>query len=88
VGVAAVRATDRINGMCTKHLMPSASGTQPAGPRAFSLRLTPHGEAVVSQAIGVVAELNEQIPAPIGGPRGVRGRQLIDTLQTLLGASL
>jgi len=36
VGVAAVRATDRINGICTKHLMPGGSGTQPAGPRAFS----------------------------------------------------
>ena len=36
MGVAAVRQTDRINGICTKHLMPSASGTQPAGPRAFS----------------------------------------------------
>ena len=36
MGLAAVRATDRINGICTKHLMPGPSGTQPAGPRAFS----------------------------------------------------
>jgi len=36
MGTPAVRQTDRINGICTKHLMPSASGTQPAGPRAFS----------------------------------------------------
>jgi DNA-binding MarR family transcriptional regulator len=59
----------------------------PTDPRAFSLRLTPRGETVVTQAIGVVAELHEQLTAPIGGPRSVRGRQLIDTLQTLLGAS-
>ena len=36
MALPAVRQTDRINGICTKHLMPSASGTQPAGPRAFS----------------------------------------------------
>lgn len=36
MAMPAVRQTDRINGICTKHLMPSASGTQPAGPRAFS----------------------------------------------------
>jgi uncharacterized Zn-binding protein involved in type VI secretion len=36
MGTPAVVQGDRINGICTKHLMPSASGTQPAGPRAFS----------------------------------------------------
>ena len=40
MGTPAVIQADRINGICTKHLMPSASGTQPAGPRAFSAPIT------------------------------------------------
>jgi uncharacterized Zn-binding protein involved in type VI secretion len=36
MGAPAVVAGNRITGICTKHLMPSASGTQPAGPRPFS----------------------------------------------------
>src|SRR5215207_9952764 len=40
MGAPAVVQGDRINGICTKHLMPSASGTQPAGPRAFSAPVT------------------------------------------------
>ena len=40
MGTPAVVQGDRINGICTKHLMPSASGTQPAGPRAFSAPVT------------------------------------------------
>jgi uncharacterized Zn-binding protein involved in type VI secretion len=40
VGTPAAIQGDRINGICTKHLMPSASGTQPAGPRAFSAPIT------------------------------------------------
>jgi uncharacterized Zn-binding protein involved in type VI secretion len=36
VGAPAVTKNHRVVGICTKHLMPSASGTQPAGPRPFS----------------------------------------------------
>ena len=57
----------------------------PTDPRAFSLRLTARGEEVIGQAVGTVRELHEQLVAPIGGPRGARGRALIDTLETLLG---
>src|SRR5215470_6226104 len=52
----------------------------PSDPRAFSLRLTPHGEEVIGQAVAIVRDLHEQLTAPIGGPRGERGRALIDTL--------
>jgi uncharacterized Zn-binding protein involved in type VI secretion len=40
MGTPAVVQGDRINGICTKHLIPSASGTAPAGPRAFSAPLS------------------------------------------------
>ena len=36
MGTPAVVAGNRIQGICTKHLIPSASGTAPAGPRPFS----------------------------------------------------
>jgi len=36
VGAPAIVQGDRITGICNNHLMPSASGTQPAGPRTFS----------------------------------------------------
>jgi DNA-binding MarR family transcriptional regulator len=57
----------------------------PSDPRAFSLRLTPHGEEVIGQAMAVVRELHQQLTAPIGGPDSARGRQLITTLRALLG---
>lgn len=36
MGAFAVTSKHRIVGICTKHLMPSGSGTGPAGPRPFS----------------------------------------------------
>jgi uncharacterized Zn-binding protein involved in type VI secretion len=36
VGAFAVVAGNRIQGTCPNHLVPSASGTAPAGPRPFS----------------------------------------------------
>jgi DNA-binding MarR family transcriptional regulator len=56
----------------------------PSDPRAFSLRLTPSGEDVIGQAIAIVARLQDQLTQPIGGPHSDRGRQLVDTLRTLL----
>ena len=57
MGTPAIRMTDRINGICTKHLMPSASGTQPAGPRAFSapIQLGPNPKVqIAGKAAAVV----------------------------------
>ena len=56
----------------------------PADPRAFSLRLTDHGEQTVQKGIRIVARLLDQLTQPIGGPHSDRGRQLVDTLRTLL----
>jgi uncharacterized Zn-binding protein involved in type VI secretion len=39
VGQPALVAGDRITGTCTNHQIPSASGTQPAGPLPFSAPL-------------------------------------------------
>ena len=36
MGVPAVVADNRITGICPNHLVPSGSGTAPAGPRPFS----------------------------------------------------
>ena len=40
MGAPAIVMNDLINGICSKHLMPSGSGTQPAGPRAFTAKIT------------------------------------------------
>jgi uncharacterized Zn-binding protein involved in type VI secretion len=50
MGNPAVVIGDRINGTCPNHLIPSASGTQPAGPLPFSAPLTQ--ETVPSVVIG------------------------------------
>jgi len=57
----------------------------PTDPRAFALRLTARGDEVIGQAVAIVRDLHEQLLAPIGGPRGERGRALVDTLETLIG---
>lgn len=36
MGQVAATMNDRVNGTCAVHLVPSASGTQPAGPLPFS----------------------------------------------------
>jgi len=40
MGSPALAMGDRITGTCPAHLIPSASGTQPAGPLPFSAPLT------------------------------------------------
>ncbi len=40
MGAAAIVAGDKITGTCNNHLIPSASGTQPAGPLPFTATLT------------------------------------------------
>jgi uncharacterized Zn-binding protein involved in type VI secretion len=40
VGVAAIVQGDKITGICPNHLIPSASGTAPAGPQDFSAPLS------------------------------------------------
>lgn len=40
MGSPAIVMGDKINGTCPNHLIPSASGTQPAGPLPFSAPIT------------------------------------------------
>jgi len=47
VGAAAVVVGDKINGTCTTHQIPSASGTAPAGPLPFSAPIAQNVAATV-----------------------------------------
>jgi DNA-binding MarR family transcriptional regulator len=60
----------------------------PADTRAVRLALTPHGTDVVNRAIGVVADLQNQLMAPLGGVRGERTRAMVDALEALLAVPL
>lgn len=57
----------------------------PADPRAVQLHLTDHGTDVAQRAIAIVHAFQEELTAPIGGTRSQRNRDLVRTLQTLLG---
>jgi DNA-binding MarR family transcriptional regulator len=57
----------------------------PADPRAFQLTLTEQGLGVVGQAVDAIRQLNEDLTRPIGGSQSAQTRELIDTLNTLLG---
>ena len=57
----------------------------PADPRAVQLRLTDHGTDIARRAIAIVHAFQEEFTAPIGGTSSQRTRQLVRTLQTLLG---
>jgi MarR family transcriptional regulator, organic hydroperoxide resistance regulator len=56
----------------------------PADSRAVQLRLTKQGRDVVTRAVAVVADLQEQLTAPLGGTRSKRTRALVSELQALL----
>ena len=57
----------------------------PADPRAVQLRLTDDGADVAQRAIATVRAFHEEFTAPIGGTQSQRTRDLVHTLQTLLG---
>jgi len=40
LGAPAIVKGDKVNGICPNHLIPSASGTAPAGPQNFSAPLS------------------------------------------------
>jgi DNA-binding MarR family transcriptional regulator len=58
----------------------------PADLRAVQLRLTDDGAVVAERAIAVVRAFQEEFTAPIGGTRSQPARDLVHTLQTLLGS--
>ncbi len=98
MGSPAVVANDRMNGICTKHLMPSASGTQPAGPRAFSAPVTQGTKPTVvigGKAIAVVGSsgMNDNpahagiVDGPFAAPTGQIGRITSGSQTVLIGGT-
>jgi DNA-binding MarR family transcriptional regulator len=57
----------------------------PADTRAVQIRLTDAGTDVAQRAIAIVHRFQEEFTAPIGGTQSRRNRDLVSTLQTLLG---
>jgi DNA-binding MarR family transcriptional regulator len=58
----------------------------PGDLRAVQLRLTADGAAVAERAIAIVRRYQEELTAPIGGTQSQPARDLVRTLQTLLGS--
>lgn len=100
MGVAAIVAGNRIQGTCPNHMMPSASGTQPAGPRPFS---APISEGTVSsvliggKAAAVIgafgyndATTHSDIVDPpfAGGPKAQIGRITSGSPTVLIGGKM
>lgn len=56
----------------------------PHDPRAVALSLTRHGSQVVTRAIPMVRDLQEEMTAPIGGTSSRRHQELARTLRALL----
>jgi DNA-binding MarR family transcriptional regulator len=58
----------------------------PRDTRAVRLSLTPNGHDVAARAIAIVAQLHEQLLAPLGGPASGRAQSLASELSLLLAA--
>jgi DNA-binding MarR family transcriptional regulator len=63
-----------------------ARDAHPGDTRAVQLRLTDRGTAVVREAVAVVAALQDELTASIGGTAGRRNRELAEMLADLLNA--
>jgi len=69
MGSPALVIGDRVSGTCSNHLIPSASGTQPAGPLPFSAPLTDGVVASVQiggKAAAVVGSSGYNAPPHVG----------------------
>jgi MarR family transcriptional regulator, organic hydroperoxide resistance regulator len=60
----------------------------PDDSRAVRLGLTERGQEVARRAVTVVAALQDELTAPLGGVGSERTRALVETLHTLLAAPL
>jgi DNA-binding MarR family transcriptional regulator len=58
----------------------------PTDTRAMQLRLTDQGRELAVRAVGIVADLQEQLTAPLGGTGSERSRALARELRELLAA--
>lgn len=61
--------------------------THPGDPRAVQLGLTDSGAETAERAIAIVHALQEDLTASIEGPGSQRTRDLVHTLETLLGSN-
>jgi DNA-binding MarR family transcriptional regulator len=59
----------------------------PSDTRALQIGLTEHAAALFPRVAAIVRSLNDELLEPIGGSRGRRNQELVDTLQLLLGRS-
>ncbi|HET9141766.1 MarR family winged helix-turn-helix transcriptional regulator [Actinophytocola sp.] len=57
----------------------------PTDPRAVQLHLTERGSEVVTRAVAIVAELLEELTAPLGGTASRQTNELTTMLRALLG---
>jgi uncharacterized Zn-binding protein involved in type VI secretion len=69
MGSPALAMGDKITGTCSNHLIPSASGTQPAGPLPFSAPLTDGLVSTVQiggKAAAVMGSSGYNLPPHVG----------------------
>jgi DNA-binding MarR family transcriptional regulator len=63
-------------------------GPHRSDPRAVALTLTPRGVQVVTEAMGLIQDLLDELTRPLGGKRGARTQELVAALEILLDAPL
>ena len=95
MGNPAIVAGDQITGTCPSHLVPSASGTAPAGPLPFSAPITMDTVATVvigGKPAAVVGSSGYNTPPHVGivdgafaSPTGQVGRILSGSPTVLIG---
>jgi uncharacterized Zn-binding protein involved in type VI secretion len=95
MGQPALVTGDKINGTCPSHLVPSASGTQPAGPLPFSAPVTQGTIATVligGKPAAVVGSSGYNTPPHVGivdgafaSPTGQVGRITQGSATVLIG---
>jgi uncharacterized Zn-binding protein involved in type VI secretion len=95
MGNPAIVAGDKVTGTCPNHLIPSASGTAPAGPLPFSAPLTVDTVATVligGKPAAVVGSSGYNTPPHAGivdgafaSPTGQVGRILTGSPTVLIG---
>ena len=96
MGAFAVNKGTRVMGTCTTHLMPSGSGTGPAGPRPFSAPIsdgTISSVLIAGEPAAVINSLgyndlpthNDIVDAPFTAPKAQVGQIKSGSATVLIG---
>ena len=99
MGAPAIVQGNRINGTCPNHLIPSASGTAPAGPRPLSAPINKGTESSVligGKAAAVIGSSGTNdtgshsgiVDAPFTSPTGQVGRITSGSPTVLIGGKM